>query len=131
LFPDILNEVREIMVTEVVTITPDQSITEAAKLMEEKGIGSVIVVENNKAVGIITERDFLRLAAAGYDVKTTKVRDGMTKPPVVCEPSMKIADAYVLMRNRRVRHLPVVGRNGELVGIVGFRDLITHGRLIL
>jgi len=131
LFPDILNEVREIMVTEVVTITPDRNIAEAAKLMEEKGIGSVIVVENNKVVGIITERDFLRLAAAGYDVRTTKVRDAMTKPPVVCEPSMKIADVYVLMRNRRVRHLPVVGKNGELVGIVGFRDLITHGRLIL
>jgi len=131
LFPDILNEVKEIMVTEVVTITPDQSVTEAARLMEEKRIGSVIVVENNKVVGIITERDFLRLAAAGYDAKTTKVEDGMTKPPVVCEPSMKIADAYSLMRNRRVRHLPVVGKNGQLVGIVGFRDLITHGRLIL
>jgi len=131
LFPDILNEVREIMVTDVVTITPDRNITEAAKLMEEKGIGSVVVVEYGKAVGIITERDFLRLAAAGYDVRTTKIGDAMTKPPVVCEPSMKIADVYVLMRNRRVRHLPVVGKNGELVGIVGFRDLITHGRLIL
>jgi len=131
LFPDILNEVREIMVTEVVTIAPDQSVMEAAKLMDEKGIGSVIVVQNNKVVGIITERDFLRLAAAGRDSKTTKVGDGMTKPPVVCEPSMKITDVYALMRNRRVRHLPVVEKNGELVGIVGFRDLITHGRLIL
>ena len=131
MFPDILNEVREIMVTGVVTITPDRAVAEAAKLMEEKRIGSVVVVQNNKVVGIITERDFLRLAAAGYDAKTTKVRDGMTKPPIVCEPSMKIADVYALMRNRRVRHLPVVGKNGELVGIVGFRDLITHGRLIL
>jgi len=131
MFPDILNEVREIMVTDVVTVTPDQSIMEAAKLMEEKGIGSVIVVQNNKVVGIITERDFLRLAAAGHDARTTMVRDGMTKPPVVCEPSMRITDAYAVMRNRRVRHLPVVEKNGELVGIVGFRDLITHGRLIL
>lgn len=131
MFPDILNEVREIMVTEVVTIGPDRVIAEAAKLMEDKDVGSVIVVENKKVVGIITERDFLRLAAAGYDVRTMKVRDGMTKPPIVCEPSMKITEAYALMRNRRVRHVPVVEKNGELVGIVGFRDLITHGRLIL
>ena len=78
MFPDILNEVREIMVTEVVTIGPDRVIAEAAKLMEDKDVGSVIVVENKKVGGIITERDFLRLAAAGYDVRTMKVRDGMT-----------------------------------------------------
>jgi len=130
LFPQMLNHVREIMITNVVTASPDRTLAEAAKIMEEKNIGSLVVIDRERVVGILTERDFLRIAAKGYDSRTSRVLDGMSKPAVTCEPMTTITEAFVLMRTHRVRHLPVIEKQ-RLVGIVSLRDLISIGKLLL
>ena len=130
MFPEILNHVKEIMITNVATTTPDQTLAEAARLMEERNIGSLAVLEKDRLVGIITERDFLKLAAKGYDSRTTKVSEGMTKPVVKCDPMTTITEAFVLMKKYRVRHLPVVEKE-RLVGMISLSDLVSAGRLLL
>jgi len=129
-FPEILNHVKEIMITNVETTTPDRTLAEAARLMEERNIGSLAVLEKDRLVGIITERDFLKLAAKGYDSRTTKVSEGMTKPVVKCDPMTTITEAFVLMKKYRVRHLPVVEKE-RLVGMISLSDLVSAGRLLL
>jgi CBS domain-containing protein len=129
-FPEILNHVKEIMITNVATTTPDRTLAEAAMLMEERNIGSLAVLEKDRLVGIITERDFLKLAAKGYDSRTTKVSEGMTKPVVKCDPMTTITEAFVLMKKYRVRHLPVVEKE-RLVGMISLSDLVSAGRLLL
>jgi CBS domain-containing protein len=129
-FPEILNHVKEIMITNVATTTPDRTLAEAARLMEERNIGSLAVLEKDRLVGIITERDFLKLAAKGYDSRTTKVSEGMTKPVVKCDPMTTITEAFVLMKKYRVRHLPVVEKE-RLVGMISLSDLVSAGRLLL
>ena len=130
MFPEILNQVKEIMVTNVIIISPDRTLSEAARLMEEKDIGSLIVIDRERVTGILTERDFLRIAAKGYDSRTAKVHEGMSKPVVTCEPMTTITDAFVLMRTHKVRHLPVI-EGDRLVGVVSLRDLISVGKLLL
>jgi len=130
LFPEMLNRVKEIMITNVVTTSPDSTLVEAAKIMEEKNIGSLVVIDRERVVGILTERDFLRMAAKGYDSRSSKVLDGMSKPAVTCEPTTTITEAFVLMRTHKVRHLPVIEKE-QLVGIVSLRDLISVGKLLL
>jgi len=130
LFPEMLNRVKEIMVTNVVTTSPDSKLVEAAKIMEEKNIGSLVVIDRERVVGILTERDFLRMAAKGYDSRSSKVLDGMSKPAVTCEPMTTITEAFVQMRTHKVRHLPVIEKE-RLVGIVSLRDLISVGKLLL
>ena len=130
MFPEILNHVKEIMITNVATTTPDQTLAEAARLMEERNIGSLAVLEKDRLVGITTERDFLKLAAKGYDSRTTKVSEGMTKPVVKCDPMTTITEAFVLMKKYRVRHLPVVEKE-RLVGMISLSDLVSAGRLLL
>lgn len=130
MFPDILNHIKEIMIRDVATTSPDRTIAEAARLMEEKNIGCLVVIDRERVVGIITERDFLKLAAEGYDSRKSKVSEGMRKPVVMCDPMTTITDAFVLMKKHGVRHLPVVEKE-RLVGIVSLRDLISVGKLLL
>ena len=130
MFPEMLNHVREIMVTDVATTSPESTLAEAAKIMEDRKIGSLVVIDRERVVGILTERDFLRMAAKGYDSRNAKVLDGMSKPAVTCEPTTTITEAFVLMRTHGVRHLPVIEK-GRLVGIVSLRDLISVGKLLL
>jgi CBS domain-containing protein len=131
MFPRILDQIAEIMTKNPVTIDSGKLFIDAARLMDEKNIGGLIVVENGKCVGLVTERDFLCLAAAGIDTRTTPVKQHMTKPVVTCSPSAKIVEAYVLMRKNRVRHLPVLEKDGKPVGMVTMRDLLAIGELRL
>lgn len=124
------SEVRKVMVKKVVTVSPKQKLAEAARLMERKRIGSVVVTKDSRVVGIITERDFIRIASAGYDTKKSLVGDYMTRNPLVCKPSTKIIEVLGLMSKKRVRHLPVVAGNRKLVGIVTLRDLAAASNLI-
>lgn len=118
------------MITNVAVISPENTLAEAAELMEEKNIGSLVVLEKDRIVGIITERDFLKLAAKGYDSRVSKVAEGMNRSVVKCDSNATITDAFVLMRKHRVRHLPIV--DGEkLVGIVSLSDLVSVGKLLL
>jgi len=113
--------------TDVVSIQPTASVLEAARLMNDRGVGGVVVVdEANALLGIFTERDILRrVVAAGLPPETTKVADVFTSDIVTCTPDMNVEEIGSIMSTRRVRHLPVVDVGG-LHGVVTIGDLLAH-----
>ncbi len=100
--------------TDVVSIQPTASVLEAARLMNDRGVGGVVVVdEANALLGIFTERDILRrVVAAGLPPETTKVADVFTRDIITCTPEMNVEEIGSIMTTRRVRHLPVVDVGG-------------------
>lgn len=108
--------------TRVLTLPPGASVTEAAQLMARNEIGAVLVVENERLVGIFTERDALfRVIACGLDVRTTRLADVMTAEPSTVGPESSYGYALLMMQEKGFRHAPVVD-NGKLVGIVSSRN---------
>ncbi len=95
----------------------------AAQLMMELEIGSIVVVEDDRPVGIITERDGIRLLSTGQH-SDERAGEVMTTPVLTCESSKKVTDAFVMMAVNKIDHLPII-ENGKLVGIVASRDLPT------
>ncbi|MEM3374519.1 MAG: CBS domain-containing protein [Candidatus Woesearchaeota archaeon] len=104
-------------------ITKDITIREAVKIMDENNIGILPVVENEKPIGVITERDILRRVVAKNQSLDTKVETIMTKNPVTIEHDATILEATRLMSENSFRHLLVL-KNGKLVGIVTAKDVI-------
>ncbi|MGA3190957.1 MAG: CBS domain-containing protein [Candidatus Bathyarchaeia archaeon] len=120
---DVSLRVEDIMVKEVVTIDEDLTVKEAAEIMNKFEIGCVIGVRKGKAMGILTERDVLkRIVAEGKDASKTKVRDAMTSPLVIAEPSMDLAEAVKMMFQMKIKKLPVVDGK-RLVGLVSLTDI--------
>jgi CBS domain-containing protein len=116
-------KVRDVMVREVITVDENSSVKEAVEVMNEFQIGSLIVLEKGKAKGIVTERDFLRrVIAEAKDVMNTKVKEIMTTPLVVVEPSTDLEEAVKLMFQNKIKKLAVVDAN-KLVGIVTLTDI--------
>ena len=126
---ELVDSVRETMVRKVVTAGPQASLTTAARLMVENKIGSIVILERGRIVGIITESDFMRFASAGCNMEQSKVKDFMRRKVVSCEPSCRIVDAIMLMKKRRVRHLPIATKTKRLLGIVSLRDLMAATQL--
>lgn len=115
--------VKEVMNTDVKTISQDSSIKEAAQLMSEFSIGSLIVVENERVVGIVTERDIMKkVVAEARDSEQTMVKEIMTRDVIMIEPDTDIQDAADIMMDKGIKKLPVVEGNA-LVGIVTATDL--------
>jgi CBS domain-containing protein len=108
----------------VVTITPSASVFDAIKLMAEKSIGALLVIEDLKIVGIITERDYARkIVLMGRSSKETPVRDVMTSPVMYVRPNQTNEECMALMTDNRVRHLAVMD-NSELIGLISIGDLV-------
>jgi citrate synthase len=107
----------------VVTALPDESVAAAASRMNERKVGSVVVVDGTRPVGILTERDVLRGAAGGTPPTDLKVGELMTPDPDAVAPDVSVHEAFASLNDRRYRHLPVV-EGEELVGIVSMRDLV-------
>ena len=104
-------------------VTPRDTVRQAARLMREKKIAAVLVMEGERLVGIVTERDMtVRVVAAGLDADTTPVSEMMTADPDTLAPSDTASDALRMMKSRNYRHLPVVD-GGTVVGMVSVRDL--------
>ena len=111
---------------EVITCGPQDSVLRAAHVMNEHGIGAVVVVEGTQLIGIFTERDVLRrVVAAGRDPAATLVRDVMTQPVISCTPDTRVDECRVIITARRVRHLPIV-QEGALCGIVTSGDVLAR-----
>jgi len=101
------SKVRDVMVRKVITVDENSSVKEAVDIMNEFQIGSLIVLERGKAMGIVTERDFLRRVIAGAkDVVNTKVKEIMTTPLVVVEPSTDLEEAVKLMLKSKIKKWP-------------------------
>jgi len=98
------------------------SVAQAARLMAKKNVGAVLIVDDGRLVGIISERDIVfRVAAKGLDIATTRVADVMTRSPHTIEPDVPLGYALMIMHDKGFRHLPVID-GGQLVGIVSARS---------
>lgn len=110
----------------VETIASDRSVLDAALLMNERRIGSLVVTEEGTVRGIISERDVLRrVVAERRDPTTTPIRDVMSRDLVCCAPHTSVEEARVALKDRRIRHLPVM-ENGQLCGMISIGDLNAH-----
>lgn len=122
-------KISEIMTKDVISLSVDDTVEHAAKLMKEHNIGSIPVNTNEKIVGIVTDRDIiLRCVAEGKDLKTQKVREMMTSNPVVGDENITADDATRIMSERQIRRLPIVG-NDALVGMVSLGDIAVDPNL--
>lgn len=114
---------KEIMETDVVTQPEDVSIEEAALIMTHTTIGAVLVVNNdNKPTGIFTERDVITKIVGKKTAKYAQLRENMTTDLVTMSPEDTVIDAATIMANKKIRHIVVVGSEGNLQGIISMRD---------
>ena len=108
---------------DLLTLAPQTTVGDAARLMAERGIGAVPVIENDRLVGIFSERDLLqRVAAAGLDFDRTRLAEVMTAQPATVDASTAVVKALEVMQDGGFRHLPVM-REGQPIGIVSMRDI--------
>jgi CBS domain-containing protein len=105
-------------------VRPEAFVFDAVKMMSERSVGALLVMEGEKMVGIITERDYARkVVLAGKSSKQTQVKDIMTQRVLWVAPERTIEECMALMTDKRVRHLPVV-ENTQVVGMVSIGDLV-------
>src|SRR5262245_22310918 len=112
----------ELMTREVLAVAPEDTLGETASKMVSRGVGSVIVSDYGRMIGILTERDMLRAMADRTHPSQARVRDWMTPEPITATGEMEAAEAARLMLEHNFRHLPVV-ENDRAVGIVSIRDV--------
>jgi CBS domain-containing protein len=112
--------------SQVWSIGPEATAYQAALLMTEHNIGGLVVTDRGRVAGMFTERDLLHLVAAGRDPAHTTVGEAMTAEVVCCSPRTPLEEAKSAMKNRRVRHLPVIGDDDSLVGVISIGDLNAH-----
>ena len=118
-------KVRDVMVKNVITVEANYTVKLAAKIMCQFGIGCVVVLEKERVVGIVTERDLLkRIVAVARDPEKTFVREIMSKPAIAVEPDLALEDAVTLMFKHKIKKLPVIGGYPrKLVGLVTLTDI--------
>ena len=111
----------------VLTVTPAVSVLQAARKMNDSRVGSLVVVDDqmrDRIVGIITERDILtRIVAVGKPAALTAVAEVMTDRVLTCTPATAMDEVRAVMREKRIRHVPVVDGQGRLIGMVSIGDL--------
>ncbi|HPC86753.1 MAG TPA: CBS domain-containing protein [Smithellaceae bacterium] len=122
-----MNYVRDILRTKdgkIQTISPKATVYEALEKMSEKEIGALVVMENKKVVGIISERDYARkIILQGKTSKKTLVKEVMSSHLFSVTPDTTVEDAMVLMTGKHVRHLPVFEKS-KFVGIISIGDVL-------
>jgi CBS domain-containing protein len=124
-------KVRNILTTKgtnVITVLPEQSLQEAARLLAEYNIGALVALnETGQVVGIISERDIIRKTARQADAFSRPVGEVMTKDVITGLPNDDLVSVMHTMTERRFRHLPIV-EQGELVGIISIGDIVKSQR---
>jgi len=117
-------KVKDVMVTNIITIEAGATVKKAAELMDKHDIGCLIVVSYGNPIGIITERDMLRrVLLQRRDLLKTRVGNIMSAPLVASSPQTDIRDAIRLMNERRIKKLPVM-EEGQLVGLISLTDVM-------
>jgi CBS domain-containing protein len=122
-----VKRVRDILTrkgNDVWSISPSASVYDAMKLMADKGIGALLVMEGEKLVGIISERDYARkVILQGRSSRTTSVEEIMTSRVAYAEPGQNIEECMAVMTEKRIRHLPVM-EAGQVRGVISIGDLV-------
>ena len=117
-------KVFEAMTRNPVTASPDENIQECSKKMCKDKVGSIVIKEKDKLVGIISEKDIVsRVVCKALDPKKLKAKDIMTTRLVTIKPDLDIYDALVIMGNKEIRKLPVV-ENSKLIGFLTVKDIL-------
>jgi len=115
--------IKHIMIEDVVTANPNITIRDAVRTLQEKHVGSIVITENQKCVGIFTERDAIRIIASEIPLDTI-IDQVMTKNVATIGEEASLEEARRLVISHGIRHLPVVNRNGELTGLLSVRKLL-------
>lgn len=109
---------------QVFTISPQATVLAAAELMNQHRVGCLVVCDEQGVCGILSERDILqRVVAARRDPNSTTVAEVMTTHVIFAAPDMPIEQAQRIMMEKRIRHLPIIGANGQLCGMISIGDL--------
>lgn len=109
----------------VYSIAPTDSVLDALRLMADKGIGALLVMEGSEIADIVTERDYARkIALLGRTSGATLVRDVMTRDVLFVGPTQTTQECMAVMTENRLRHLPVVDEGGKLLGLISIGDLV-------
>ena len=117
-------QLRDVMTQPPQYVTPTTPIGEAASMMRTKDIGMLLVAENDRLVGTVTDRDIvIRGIAEGLDPRFAKTRDVMTKDALYCFDDQDTSDAAQVMEDKQIRRLAILDRNKRLVGVVSLGDL--------
>jgi CBS domain-containing protein len=117
-----VTQLRDIMTEDVLSVAPEDTLGEVATKMTERAVGSVVVSDFGRIIGVLTERDIMRAVAARTHSSEARVRDWMTADPITAAATTSVEDAAQTMLENGFRHLPVV--DGErAVGIVSIRDV--------
>ena len=118
-----IKELLESKGSEVYTITPEETVFDALQKMAEKEIGTLVVVENDKMVGIFSERDYARkVILKGKNSQETVVREIMTTEVIHTSPEQKVQKCLSIMTKKHFRHMPVL-EEGRVVGILSIGDV--------
>jgi CBS domain-containing protein len=116
--------IREVMTSNPCTIDADKSVSYAAKMMRDEDVGLAPVVEGDRLVGTLTDRDIaIRVVAEGRDPESTTVKDVASTDVVTIDPEQELDEALRLMADHQVRRLPVVEEDGRVVGVVAQADV--------
>jgi len=140
LFPEVLQPLRLLFMNvtgtidailnqksgEIWSVTPDATVYDAVALMAGKNVGALVVLQEGKLVGIVSERDYTRkVMLRGKKSRETAVQEIMSTQLTTVDPKESVDDCLRFMTDKRVRHLPVV-ENGELRGVISIGDLVKH-----
>ena len=121
-------KVSDVMTRDVMLITPDKSIADAAQLMAECDAGSLPVTDNDRLIGMLTDRDIAVRAVARHQSPDTPVREVMSQEVLYCYDDEDVERVAQNMADQQIRRLPVVNRDKHLVGIVSFGDVSRSAR---
>jgi CBS domain-containing protein len=120
--------IRDLMTEKPCSIDADKSVAYAAKMMRDEDVGLAPIVEGDKLIGTLTDRDIaIRVVAEGKDAEQTTVREVASTNVVTVDPQQDLDEALSLMAKHQVRRLPVVEEDGRLVGVVAQADVAREG----
>ena len=120
-----MSDILEQKGSNVLTIEASATVYDAIKRMVDGNVGALLVTEDGRLTGIVTERDYMRrVALEGRTEKETLVREIMSSPLVYVTPDTTVEECMGVMTERRIRHLPVLGENRETVGIISIGDVV-------
>lgn len=123
-----MTTIDAVMSRKAIYVDPDTSVLDAARMMREQDIGAILVGENDRLVGMVTDRDIaIRGIAEGIDPGTVKVRDVMSERIAYCFADQDEDEAAKMMAEKKIRRLAVLNRDKRLVGLVSLGDIAANG----